>query len=150
FDVPQRFVLSYGYELPFGKGQRFLNRGGAANLIVGGWQWNGIGVIQKGSAFQINTPGDNANIGAGAGSSNNQRPNLVGDPYAGSDQGASILSRGVNAGTFYFNTAAFAMPPVYRLGNLGRNTLFGPATRNWDMSMFKNFSIGERYRAQFR
>src|SRR5262249_60771050 len=57
---------------------------------------------------------------------------------------------GVNAGTFYFSTAAFVLPPVYRLGNLGRNTLFGPATRNWDMSMFKNFAIGERHRAQVR
>ncbi len=43
-DVPQMFVLSYLYELPFGKEKRFLNHGGIVNAIFGGWQ---IGAIQR-------------------------------------------------------------------------------------------------------
>jgi hypothetical protein len=43
-DIPQALVLSYIYELPFGKGRHFLNRGGIANAIFGGWQ---IGAIQR-------------------------------------------------------------------------------------------------------
>jgi len=150
FDIQQRFVVSYSYELPFGKGKRFLNSNNVLDMVVGGWQLNGIGALQSGPPFQINTSGDNANIGTGAGSSNNQRPNVVGDQFGGIDQSASILNRGVNPGTFYFNSAAFAMPPIYRLGNLGRNTMFGPGSANWDMSLFKNVPIHERISLQFR
>jgi hypothetical protein len=120
------------------------------NKIIGGWQINAIASYQSGPSFQINTSGDNASIGTGAGSSNNQRPNLVGDPYGGIDTGASIENRGVNPGTFYFNRAAFVVPPQFFLGNLGKDTLYGPGYQNWDVSLFKNTKIGERINAQFR
>src|SRR4029450_6842539 len=47
-DIPQRFVASYAYELPFGKGKPFLNRGGAIGILLGGWQVNGITTIRGG------------------------------------------------------------------------------------------------------
>ena len=40
-DVPQNFVVSYLYELPVGKGKRFLNHGGVVNAVVGGYQVGG-------------------------------------------------------------------------------------------------------------
>ncbi len=43
-NTPQQFSLSYLYELPFGKGRRFLNRNNALNLLIGGWQ---VGAIQR-------------------------------------------------------------------------------------------------------
>ncbi len=139
FDIRQRAVFSYNYELPFGPGRHWLTKGGLAGRIVGGWQLNGITSFQTGPPFTLATPGDNANIG-----SSNQRPNLVGDPYAGIDTGASIQRRGVDAGTYYFNKAAFALPPQFTLGNVGKNTLFGPGSQNWDFSLFKNTVITER------
>jgi Carboxypeptidase regulatory-like domain/TonB-dependent Receptor Plug Domain len=150
FEVRHRFVLSYLWELPFGKGKWLASSHEAVNKIIGGWQINGITAFQSGPPIQINTQGDNANIGTGAGSGNNQRPNLIGDPYGGIDTGANIKNRGVNAGTFYFNRAAFALPPQFRLGNLGKNTLYGPGFQNWDFSVFKNTSISERVNMQFR
>jgi hypothetical protein len=139
FHVQQRFVFSYNYELPLWKGRR-----------LGGWQINGITAIQSGPPFTINTPGDNANIGTGSGSSNNQRPNLVGDPSSGINNDAALVERGVTTGTFYFNRMAYAMPPLFRLGNVGKNTLIGPGLQNWDFSVFKNTAIRERLMAQFR
>ncbi|MEK7407981.1 MAG: TonB-dependent receptor [Acidobacteriota bacterium] len=150
FDITQRVVLSYGYELPFGKGKPFLNAGGALNKIVGGWQINGITSAQSGPPFQINTSGDNANIGTGAGSSNNQRPNVAGDQFAGIERSAKIQRRGVDQGTYYFNRAAYAMPPLFRLGNLGKNTIRGPGAHSWDFSALKNTAITERLNTQFR
>jgi len=150
FDITHRVVASYSYELPLGKGKRFLNAGGPIDKVLGGWQVNGITSAQSGPPFQIQTQGDNANIGAGAGTSNHQRPNLVGDAYAGIDTGADIKRRGVDAGTFYFNRAAFAMPPLFRLGNLGKNTLRGPGGHGTNFSVLKNTALTERVNTQFR
>jgi len=150
FDITHRGVFSFGYELPFGRGKKFLNAGGAMNKIAGGWQLNGIGSTQSGPPFQINTQGDNANIGTGSGSSNNQRPNLVAGQLDGIDTGANIRRRGVDAGTYYFNRAAYALPPLFRLGNLGKNTLRGPGAASWDLSLIKNTALTERINAQFR
>lgn len=47
-DLPHNFVLSYLYELPFGKGKRFLNRGGVVDKVVGGWQIGGIQRYESG------------------------------------------------------------------------------------------------------
>jgi hypothetical protein len=49
-DVPQRFVVSYNWELPFGPGRAFLNTPGFLAKVVGGWQLNGITTAQRGSA----------------------------------------------------------------------------------------------------
>jgi len=46
FDVRHRFVSSVLYELPLGKGKRFLNTGGIANQVLGGWQVSNIIFIQ--------------------------------------------------------------------------------------------------------
>ncbi len=150
FHAQQRLVVSYTYELPVGRGRRFLNTGSVVQKLAGGWQLSGITVLSSGPVFTINTPGDNASIGAGAGSSNNQRPNLVGDPWAGIDKSLPVQKRGVDAGTYYFNRAAFAMPPLYRLGNLGRNTFIGPGSQNWTLGIHKNTEMFERVRFQIR
>jgi hypothetical protein len=49
FDVPQRAVISYVYDLPFGKGRRFLgSAGGFMDKLVSGWGLNGITTFQSG------------------------------------------------------------------------------------------------------
>jgi len=37
-----------------------------------------------------------------------------------------------------------------QLGNLGKNTLYGPGTNNWDLSVYKNFRFGERVASSLR
>lgn len=145
FDIRQRAVISYSYELPFGQGKPLLSKGGAMNKFVGGWQINGITSFQTGAPFTLATAGDTANIG-----SSNQRPNVVGDPYSGIDTGAPYQRRGVDVGTYYFNRAAFALPQQFTLGNVGKNTLIGPGSQNWDFSIFKKTSITEKLNLQFQ
>jgi len=66
FDVRRRWVNSFVYDLPFGKGRRYLTSG-VAGAIAGGWQLSGILSAQTGFPFTINLAGDTAGIGGGTG-----------------------------------------------------------------------------------
>jgi len=54
--------------------------------------------------------------------------------------------------TFFKNlqTNVFQLPPVGTLGNAGRTLLRGPGFSNWDLSLFKNFPVRDRFNFQFR
>lgn len=136
-DIPHRFVTSGIFDLPFGRGRRWGgNMHPVANAIVGGWSTGSIIVWASGQPYSITVPGNPANIGDRL---IVNRPNLVGDPYAGQ----RTLNRD-------FNTAAFVANAQYTLGNLGRNTMRNRANFNWDFSALKDFQLAERLRMQFR
>ena len=135
FDVRHRFVFSYLYELPFGQGKAVLgNAGGVLDAVVGGWQFGGITSFSTGNFFTIID--DN---GSFANSDGQQRPDQIGN----------VNAKPCVAGTF-FNTCAFADPPLGSFGNVGRNSVQGPGYQTWDFSLFKNFRISERARLEFR
>jgi hypothetical protein len=135
FDVRQRLVFSYLYELPIGHGkQLFGDASGALQAVVGGWQIGGITSFSTGNWFTIID--GNASF---ANSDGQQRPDLVGDPRG----------KPCQPGTF-FNTCAFADPPLGSFGNVNRNTVQGPGYQIWDFSVFKNFSLTERVKLEFR
>ena len=135
-----RYVASYIWEFPFGRGQRFgQNWSGVANAILGGWGTNGIVTLSTGSPFSITVRGDPANVGGVARTVN--RPNLVGDPRR---------PDGVDPIDQFFSTAAFEANAPFTFGNLGRNTLTGPSFNTFDFGLFKNFAIKEGVSAQFR
>ena len=125
------------YELPFGKGKTLLNRGGVVNAIAGGWQVSSILTLQTGTPADVVSGVDAGNRGY---SSPADRPNST---------GVNAALSGDNANAF-FNTAAFTREPAGTLGNVGRNTLIGPGITNWDLSMFKTFTIREQQQLQFR
>jgi len=142
FDVRHRFVFSYTYELPFGKGKRFGgNASGLLNQIFGNWQIAGIATASTGNWF---TPTDIetnlANSDGGGTVFNAARPNVVGDP-----NGKPCVP-----GTL-FNTCAFATNQTLgTFGNAGRNIIRGPGFQNWDISIFKSIPIREQMRFEFR
>lgn len=136
FDQRHVFNASYIYVLPGGNSQN-----GFVKYLLGGWEVAGITTLESGRAFNLGINRDNANDG---GRSNNQRPNLVGDPFP------SGFQQTYGPGGSFFNTAAFAFAPQFTYGNLGRNALRGPAFYNTDLGAFKNFSFTERLRLQFR
>jgi hypothetical protein len=142
FDVNQRLVVSYVYDLPVGKGRKFLgNLNPVGETLLGGWGMNGISTYQGGFPLTFGTS-SNATNSFGGGS----RPNYVGgcDPVV-SGSAQSRLTR-------WFNTNCFVLPPASTFGNLGR-TFTGVRTHgiaNYDFSVFKSVMVREKLKIQFR
>jgi hypothetical protein len=149
-DVRNRFTFSPEYELPFGRGQKFLNYGGVVNQIIGGWKLASIFQVQTG------TP-----IGFGG-------LFKVGDPFAPGGSPNAVTQHQVTCATqvrtlqHWFNPCAFAQAPVAILpgtattanenyvplsqaGTLpyggGRVTVPGPGFNRLDLSLFKTFPL---------
>jgi len=146
-DIRHRFVISYIYELPFGRGKSFLNREGAANLLLGGWQINGITAFQAGSPLTVTQVFDGANVG-----DPHRRPDRIGDP----NRLSKSRPRGEQVAMF-FDTSAFRenrpADPVngpFRHGNSGRHIVIGPGINNFDFAVYKDFIFTEAKRLQFR
>ena len=142
FDVRHRFVLSYAYLLPFGKGQAFGGGAhGVLNQVIGGWQVAGITTASTGNWFTPTDLATNLSNSDGGGTVFNvSRPNVVGNP-----NGKHCLP-----GTL-FNTCAFVTnAQLGTFGDAGRNIIQGPGFQNWDMSLFKIFPITENKRLEFR
>ncbi|HEX5483062.1 MAG TPA: TonB-dependent receptor [Terriglobia bacterium] len=138
FDVNQRFVANFVYQLPFGRGRRFgatLNK--VADVVVGGWQLGGIVTLQKGFPFTIYASDP---FGLLDNVANYNRANQVGEAFPA---GTRTLNE-------YFNTQAFAQPLPAHFGTLGRNTLRGPGLHTFDMNISKIFPITERVRFEVR
>jgi hypothetical protein len=139
-DSPFRWSTSISYELPFGKGRAFMNRGGVADYVLGGWAINTVSIFQTGFPLQI-TQATNFNSAFGYAS---QRPNATGvSPIT-----SGSLEQRLNG---YINSAAFSTAPQFTFGNISRTIdMRGPGQVNWDMSVFKSFVIKEIVKAQFR
>jgi hypothetical protein len=136
YDVSHRFVHSYVYELPFGRGRRFVSGANPAlNKVIGGWQITGITTFSMGQ-FRTPTLGvDWLNLGAFTTS----RPDIIGD-----------YKSGRSLPDAYLNPAAFARPATRVQGNAARNSIRQPGINNWDLGVFKNTRAGERFNVQFR
>jgi hypothetical protein len=138
FNIPQRFVTSILYTLPFGKGNRFLNQGGVVNHVVGGWQVSTITTVQSGTSINPDS-WDSAGMGAGFPHSN--RLHCV--------AGVNPVAENPTSDR-YFVREAFRNTVAGEYGNCGRNVLIAPSTWNVDFSAMKDFRINEKHALQFR
>ena len=138
FDVDHRLVSSFVYELPFGHGKRFGNNlPKVADVLIGGWQVNGIVTFQSGFPMTISA----ADVGGLNDTSGTNRADLVGDPDPSGFE--PTIAK-------WFNTDAFRQPAAGFLGTSGRGILRLPGINNWDTGLFKNFKITEQVSFQFR
>jgi hypothetical protein len=135
-DVQHRFTGSAVYELPFGKGKRWLSDH-PLRYVFGNWSVSGVAAIQSGPPFTVTTQTNTTNaFSAGA-----QRANVLTDPNLPS--GERTVSR-------WFDTSAFAQPAVYQFGNQGVGLLRGDGLINFDLSVLRDFRINERVAFQIR
>lgn len=146
-DVPHVFVLSSGYELPFGAGKTWANKKGWTNFLIGGWQVNGIFTRRSGFPTDIRS----SRVAAA-----NQMFATINVPDRVLGQSIYLPNRSVDG---WFNPAAFSEPgrvtsvtgvPITLFGNSQRRVGRGPRVTNLDFSMFKNFLVSERLNIQFR
>jgi len=131
-----RFVVSYQYDLPFGRGRRwFSSWKRLPESVLGGWSIGGITVLSSGLPMGIVVLGDPANTG------DVNRPNLIGNPAL--EESERTLDR-------WFDTAAIVPNAPFTYGNAGRNILDQPGRLNFDFGAFKAFELTERVGLQFR
>jgi hypothetical protein len=151
FDVAHRLVLSGTFEIPVGRGRAFgrgMHR--AVDALAGGWQVNGSMIISSGLPVFVSNSVNTSNslgelIGAGAPVNGTQRPNNIGQSSRKSGRVEDRL-------TEYFTRAVFTQPAPYTHGNVSRTLpdVRSPASKNLDLSLFKNFQVTEKVRLQVR
>jgi hypothetical protein len=133
FDVRHRAVISYVYELPFGRGKQWLqDAGGAVQGLVGGWQLSGITTLTTGRPFTVT-------LQTGVNNNAPSWPNRIG---SGKLEDPTV--------DLWFNTADFVAPPPNTYGNSGRGILYGPGHVNFDTSLSKRFAVGGRTNVELR
>ncbi len=138
-DLPQSFVNALVYELPVGKGKKFMSDAHpVVNGILGGWQVSSIVRFSSGLPLGFTAPNTLTNYGFQV-----QRPNV-----------ADLNAIAVENPTpdRWFNQAGFTAPGTFEIGNMTRwapNVRFGP-TNHADLAILKNFRFRERIKAQFR
>lgn len=138
FDIPHRFVASVLYDLPFGKGQPFLNQNALVDAVAGGWRLSTITDSQSGTT--INPESWDAS-GMGAGFPHSNRLNCV--------AGISPVADNPTPDR-YFVREAFTNVTAGQFGACARNSLRAPSIWNADISAMKDFRFGERHTLQFR
>jgi hypothetical protein len=111
--------------------------------LLSGWQLGGVYQVHSGAPFSLTINGDQALTGTSR--HDEQRPNF--NPIPGCTNGAVNPGQPLN----YVKLQCFSFPALGVLGNLGRNTLRGPWTNSFDLSVYKNFQLlSERLKIQFR
>ena len=135
-DMPNVFVASFTYELPFGKGKRFNPRG-VAGAIANDLEFAGVVTLQSGLPLTV-TQVTNFNAFAGFGT---QRPNRIANPNLPSSE--RMTAR-------FFDTSAFAIAPQFTLGDSSRNPVRGPDYRNADLVLIKRIYFGETTNIELR
>ena len=144
FDQRHRFTADYFVELPFGHDKRWLRNGGVARTVLGDWQWSGNWTIASGTPFTPRVLNNAADVNRGTN----------GTLRADAVPGQSISLSNPSIGE-WFNTAAFVVPPNDALGNpqygnARRNSIEGPGSILFNMSVNKVFQIKEGTLLEFR
>lgn len=151
-DVPQRLVLNFTLEIPFGKGRRLLNNIGPMDRVVSGWQVTGVYTAQSGTPVAVATPTNltgtfNAVTDVYGSYSSNSRPNNNG-------HSAALNGNPVDRLNGWFNTSVFSQPAPFTFGTAPRTLPDArwDGTNNLDFGLFKNNRFGHegRFNVQFR
>ena len=132
FDFRRRLTTTWLWELPFGRDKHWMNEGGVAAAVLGGWQFGGILTLQDGFPFTVTCGPGNIQNGGGI-----CYPDATGVDWR--------LARNERTRTRYFNTEAFVdRNPAggpFRYGTVGRNSLIGPGFISLDASANKKFTL---------
>ena len=133
-DVPQRLVISYVLDLPFGHGRRYFSGAeGVMDKIVGGWGIDGVTIFQRGFplAFSNSDPNYTTTFNGGS------RPNFKPGCNKSAPAGVGQLNE-------WFNKACFSAPADFTYGNESRTdpTLRSSGVNNWDFALFKRTAFG--------
>jgi hypothetical protein len=124
-DIRHSFVAAALYELPWGRGRMWMTDAPrVVDYAIGGWQWNNIVTLQTGAPMNVNTG------------------SLLSTHYNGGCSTGASKYVWLNCPDSAFSNGG--------TGNLARGYFHGPNLKTWDTSMFKTFSLTERYKIELR
>jgi hypothetical protein len=139
-DISHRFIIGYIYELPFGRGRK-VGSGWSKwlDLAIGQWQANGITTFSTGTPIGVSASNTAGIFNQAIRANNNGTSGKLSGPVH------DRLNR-------YLNTSAFSQPAPFTFGNTSRilPDVRVDGIRSWDLSLFKEFSMTERVKLQFR
>lgn len=127
-DQTHRLTISYSYGLPFGRGRQWLNKGGLAAAVLGGWETSGIFIARSGLPFGVHVEANTTQSLGGR-----LRANRACD---------GTLPRGERTIARWFDTSCFVAPPPFTFGNSPRNALRARALVNLDVLLARRISAG--------
>jgi len=133
FDRTHNFNAAFAFELPFGRGKRWVSQGAPARLL-GGWQLTGLFTAYTGGPFSVTAPDASLNAPANGQTADLIKPQV--EIYGKRER--------------WFDTTAYAPVLQPRFGTAGWDQLRGPGLVNFDAGVFRSFRISERVGAQFR
>jgi hypothetical protein len=137
FDRTHNVQIMSQWQLPFGKGKRWVSGGGIGSAILGGWQTNSLISLMSGPPFTVYASGTYFG--------------LPGSNQTADQVSASVTKLGgIGPGTPFYDPSAYADVNEARFGTSGFNSLRGPGIVNWDFGVTREFSITERWKLQFR
>jgi len=140
FDVRHRLTWMADYKLPSPKGA------GAWSKLAGGWAVDSVLTLQTGQPFQLNFNYSGDYDGTGE---YFPRPDVIGNPYAGTSTPDAVINLSAFKVPCTFSDGA-CVPGTQHTGNEGRNSLWGPGFKQWDLALYKDTAINERLKMQFR
>ena len=127
-----KFSIRASYELPLGK-----SANGVKKVFLAGWQLNTVAFFQSGQPFTVIDGQNLINLP----NTTSDRPNQI------SGQSCTVSDPSIGN---WINLNAFQQQPIGNPGNEGRAQCYGPKWRVADVSAFKDFTIGEKYKLSFR
>ncbi|HME09903.1 MAG TPA: TonB-dependent receptor [Bryobacteraceae bacterium] len=142
FSRRERVLATFLYELPFGKGQTFLNSSSVLDWLVGGWELSGVLLFQSGPFMSVATLNDPSGTGY----------NIFGSLYGNGGRADTVAGVKPYAGQSinqWINPNAFVDPAnnIGRFGNSTSGDVVGPGTQAVSLSLLKRFTLKERVHA---
>ena len=134
-DIVHRYTMTGVYDLPFGKGRAWMQKG-FLSQVIGGWTLAALSTIQSGGPFTVTMRTDTTNSFAAG----TLRANVLRDGNLPKNQ--RTVER-------WFDTEAFAAPAAYTFGNAGRGIMRADGRINVDLSLNKRFYLSESIYAKF-
>jgi hypothetical protein len=124
------------WQIPVGKGRRWLNDSGVASAILGGWQVNNMISIMSGTPFSVFA--DDTSL------------NLPGSVQTADQVKAAQKLGGIGRAAPYYDPTAFAEVTEARFGNTGYYFLRGPGLFNWDFGLTREIAATNNFKVQLR
>ncbi len=142
FDERHVLEVSLVYDLPI------FMQPGLLHSVLGGWQVSDLTSYQTGTPFSLNNNASNAdNAGTGNSVTTVQSyPDVIG-PVHGA---VAVRHPTGQPGPRLYNSDAYAAPQGLTYGDAGRNSLNLPTHTDYDMGLFKNFTVHEDMHFELR